>query len=238
VFLNESYAKKNQRPKAWKPPSVNGVIIEDFNPDEESPFSNSSPAAGSTEKTTQESSANHHEPPSVEEIREIERQAQEEGYKKGYAEGLSQAKTAAQKNITVFEQLLHKMNAPFDELAEQAEEELLLLVLSLAKQLVRREIKTAPGEIIAVLRESIALLPSASAEIRIHLHPDDALLVKELLSVSDEGNQNWRLYEDPMLTRGGCKIVTDTSKIDATLEARLTALSASLLGGVRQADGR
>ncbi|MDQ7014938.1 MAG: FliH/SctL family protein [Gammaproteobacteria bacterium] len=41
-----------------------------------------------------------------------------------------------------------------------------------------------------------------------------------------------------MLTRGGCKIFTETSKIDATLEARLTALSASLLGGVREADGR
>lgn len=238
MALNPDYAKKRQRPTAWKPPNINGVIIEDFNPDEKSSRSKMTPSIESSEKKTLEHPANDHTLPSAEAITQIERQAHDEGYKKGYAEGLSQAKTTVQKKINVFEQLLLKMNAPFDELAEQAEEELMLLVLTLAKQLVRREIKAAPGEIIAVLRESIALLPSASAEIRIHLHPDDALLVKELLSVSDEGNQNWRLYEDPMLTRGGCKIVTDTSKIDATLEARLTALSASLLGGVREADGR
>ncbi len=238
MALNPDYAKKRQRPTAWKPPNVNGVIIEDFDPDEKPSRSKMTPTVEVPEKTILSSYANERALPSAEEITQIERQAHDEGYKKGYAEGLSQAKKEVQKKTSVFEQLLHKMNAPFDELAEQAEEELMLLVLTLAKQLVRREIKTAPGEIIAVLRESIALLPSENAEIRIHLHPEDALLVKELLSVSDAGNQNWQLCEDPMLTRGGCKIVTDTSKIDATLEARLTALSASLLGGVREADGR
>ncbi|MDQ7015126.1 MAG: FliH/SctL family protein, partial [Gammaproteobacteria bacterium] len=202
MALNHSYAKKNRSPQAWNLPNVNGVVIEDFEQGEPAVPAPRKTPTGEEQEVTLEPCHDRRVLPSVEQIASIERQAHEEGYKKGHAEGLAQAKASAQEKIVAFERLLHKMNAPFDELAEQAEEELLLLVLTLAKQLVRREIKTAPGEVIAVLRESIALLPSSSAEIRIHLHPDDALLVRELLSVSEEGNQNWHLYEDPMLTRG------------------------------------
>ena len=36
--------------------------------------------------------------------------------------------------------------------------------------------------------------------------------------------------------RGGCKVLTDTSQIDASVESRLNAVIASVLGGQRKAD--
>jgi len=42
--------------------------------------------------------------------------------------------------------------------------------------------------------------------------------------------------EDPMITRGGCEIKSDQSTINATLENRLQALAASVLGGERIED--
>ncbi|MDH3451407.1 MAG: FliH/SctL family protein, partial [Gammaproteobacteria bacterium] len=45
-----------------------------------------------------------------------------------------------------------------------------------------------------------------------------------------------KFVEDPLITRGGCKIDTDASRIDATLETRLAALAASVLVGERDGD--
>jgi flagellar assembly protein FliH len=39
-----------------------------------------------------------------------------------------------------------------------------------------------------------------------------------------------------VVDRGGCKVITETSQIDATLDSRLTSLIAPLLAGARLVD--
>ena len=46
----------------------------------------------------------------------------------------------------------------------------------------------------------------------------------------------WQLIEDPVINRGGCRVVTDTSQVDASLESRLASLIAPLLAGARAID--
>jgi flagellar assembly protein FliH len=46
----------------------------------------------------------------------------------------------------------------------------------------------------------------------------------------------WRIVEDPLITRGGCKVDTEVSHIDATVENRLAAVIATLFGGEREHD--
>ena len=77
------------------------------------------------------------------------------------------------------------------------------------------------------------LLPVASRDIKVHLHPDDAALLRDSLSKTD-GDSAWAIVEDPLITRGGCRISTDSSQIDAQNEARLHALIASIAGDERQ----
>ena len=48
--------------------------------------------------------------------------------------------------------------------------------------------------------------------------------------------QSWKLVEDPIITRGGCEIISEPSAINATLENRLSALAASVLGDERERD--
>jgi flagellar assembly protein FliH len=67
------------------------------------------------------------------------------------------------------------------------------------------------------------------------LHPDDASLIREVYSMSDQ-EQGWVINEDPLISRGGCRVVTETSRVDATLESRLANIIAPLLGGERDAD--
>ena len=66
-----------------------------------------------------------------------------------------------------------------------------------------------------------------------HLHPDDAALVREALSPA-EGDLAWIIVEDPLITRGGCRVTTDNSQIDATAEARLNTVISAIAGDERQ----
>lgn len=171
--------------------------------------------------------------PTAEDIEQWRKQAFDEGYAEGKQQAQQEAdalKAQLLEVINFFQQPLHTLN-------EEVEQQLSLLAVTLAQQLVRREIKMEPGEIIGLIRESVKLLPANSRKIRIYLHPEDADIVRKTLQLDDEDDeQNWQLMEDPMITRGGCEIKSEQSTINATLENRLQALAASVLGGERIED--
>ena len=168
-------------------------------------------------------------------IEAIQREAYEEAYQKGYREGLQTGQKEIQTKVAQMQHILQFLTKPMATLDNQVEQELLKLLVVMFKHLVRREIKMEPGHIIAVVREAIAQLPVASRNIRVYLHPDDAATVKEMLRLAKEDTL-WQIIEDPVLSVGGCKLATDTSQVDATLDSRLNAVVANLLGDERQAE--
>ena len=85
-----------------------------------------------------------------------------------------------------------------------------------------------------MVRQGLSALPVASSSPRIYLHPEDAELVRSALSVSDD--TSWRIEEDLLMMRGDCRIETESSHIDASVDAKLSAIAAQLLGGERGSD--
>lgn len=160
-------------------------------------------------------------------------QAEEEGYQQGLVRAQQETRELQQQLL----QLIDFFEHPLQALNEDIEHQLTQLAVTLAQQLVRRELKVEPGEIIGLIRDSVRLLPGNQRNISILLHPDDANLVRNALSI-DTGDEdhNWKLVEDPMITRGGFEINSAPSAINATLENRLSALAASVLGGEREQD--
>lgn len=156
-----------------------------------------------------------------------------EGYQRGYAEGLTASRDEVALRVQNLDQLLSYMHRPLENLDATIEEELTWLATEIARQLVRRELRTSPGEIVAVVREAVALLPTGSADVQVRLHPDDARLIREVLSLGRDDEPVWRIIEDQTLSRGGCVINTDLSRIDATLEKRLGTVIATVLGDER-----
>jgi flagellar assembly protein FliH len=155
----------------------------------------------------------------------------EEGSKKGYEDNVHLLQAQA---ITLVS-LLESLSEPFKLLDEQVENELVRLAIAIAAQIIRREIKLNPGEIVAVVREAVKVLPLAAQKISLKLHPEDADLVRSVLAL-EEMSPGWSLVEDPLITRGGCKVDTEVSHVDATIEHRLAAVIATLLGGERERD--
>jgi len=171
--------------------------------------------------------------PTAEEIQKWQKDAEAEGYQ----QGLKQAEAEIQSLKDELKTLINFIEQPLKYLNEEIEQQLTQVAVTLAQQLVRRELKIDPGEIVGLIRESVQLLPGNSRKIRIFLHPDDAELVKNVLQLDEnDEEQSWKLIEDPMMTRGGCEIKSEQSVINASLENRLSQLAASVLGGEREED--
>lgn len=166
-------------------------------------------------------------------LEELQKQAYEEAWQQGHAEGVAAGEEAVQARAARFDELLRSLSEPFDRLDGSVEKQLVELTLAMVKQLFRREIKLNPTHVIGVVREAIQLLPIASRSVQVHLHPDDAALVRETLSPA-EGEPAWTLVEDPLIAHGGCRITTENSQIDATTEARLQAVINATLGDERR----
>ena len=98
---------------------------------------------------------------------------------------------------------------------------------------MRRELKTDPTQIIGIIRDALAALPVAAREVRVHLHPEDAAVVREHLAPTIS-ERAWTIIEDPVMARGGCRITSTNSRIDARLESRLSAILSELMGSERQ----
>ncbi len=186
---------------------------------------------------------NRHQPGSVltaNEIESIQKQAYDEAFKQGQEEGLKTGLQAGKAEISrktaQFEQLISSLESPFKQLDNRVEEELVALAMLVAKQLVRRELKIDPGQVIAVVRDAMSILPVSSQKISLRLNPEDAELVRSAFALEDT-DLAWKIAEDPLITRGGCEVVTENSRIDATIEKRLAAVIATALGGEREADG-
>jgi flagellar assembly protein FliH len=77
----------------------------------------------------------------------------------------------------------------------------------------------------------------AQRNVRVHLHPLDAAIVRERLA-EPQAERAWTLVEDPVMSRGGCRVSTDTAQIDARLEARLANVLNHLMGEARLIEGR
>lgn len=183
-----------------------------------------------------QSGAAHSKPLTARQLEEIQEQARQEGFRQGVQEGREAGMREFTARMQVVEQIMQSLDAPFEELDRSVEEQLTQLAMLVARQLVRRELKTEPEQVIAVVREALAALPVAARNVRLALHPEDAALVREALSMGDDG-QTIQIVDDPVQNRGGCVVVTDNSRIDASVESRLNAVIANVLGGQRKADG-
>ena len=158
--------------------------------------------------------------PTASQIEEIQRQAREEGFQSGYAEGVQKA---AQEN----RRLAEVIDALTQQVDEQVAQELLDLSLDVARQMLHQALKVNPELLLAVVREAIGTFPHFMQGAHLVLHPDDAALVRERMG-EQLSHSGWKIFEDARIERGGARIETANSQIDATLENRWKRVVATL----------
>jgi flagellar assembly protein FliH len=176
---------------------------------------------------------------STEQLREEQRRVLAEAETAGRAAGLA----AAQKEIDArhreldeqsraLQVALDALARPLAQVDDLVHRQIAMLALEVARGLLRRELRTDPSQIIAIVRETVGLLPASARGVRVALHPDDAALVRERLVVSGP-EAAWSVVDDPALTRGDCRVFTEYAHIDARIATQLNEALIALLGDER-----
>jgi flagellar assembly protein FliH len=169
----------------------------------------------------------------------VERDAWEHGYKAGHVEGVRKGEADLKQRIAevdvkvaALQAIIETLAKPLADLDTGIETELTRLAMIIAKHLVRRELKLDPAQVIGIVRHTVGLLPLAARNIKVHLHPDDAAILRDRLA-TPVGEREWELREDPLMARGGCRVTTDNASIDARVESTIAAAMRGLLGDDR-----
>lgn len=153
--------------------------------------------------------------PTAEEVENTHRQAYQEGFAAGYQEG----KGKVDAELARLEQLMSALGGALNQFDETLTQNLLSLALGVAKQMLREALRVRPELVLPVIREAVNNLPQASQHPHLKLHPEDAALVRSLMA-DELGHFHWKLIEDSRVERGGCRVETTNSEIDATMENR------------------
>jgi flagellar assembly protein FliH len=177
--------------------------------------------------------------PTAQDLEALAKAAHEEGFKQGYEDGRRAGHAAGTQQLAEacrhVESIIERLADPLRDLDDAVVKSIADLAILIARQLVRRELRVAPGEVVAVVRQALACLPAAARHPRVRLHPEDLELVAAAMGPA-EADRTWRLEPDPLITRGGCLVETEASYIDATIEARIAAVASRMLGGDREED--
>lgn len=174
----------------------------------------------------------------VKELESIQKQAYDEGFASGKNE-VEKKKQEVEKQLDSLRSIISLLTEPLKELDDDVVNQLAHLSMVVAKQVVRRELHTDEGEIVGIVREAMNALPASSRKIILNINPEDAELVRNAFSLKQEAESEelrWKIIEDPLLTRGGCMVSSENSRIDATVEERLNRIITTLLGGERESD--
>ena len=173
------------------------------------------------------------QPLTLEELESIRQEAYNEGFATGEREGFhstqlkvrQEAEVALAAKLGSLERLMGHLFAPIAEQDTQIEKSLIELVRHMTRQVIQRELVLDSSQIEQVLRETLKLLPLGCENIRLYINPQDFAQVKALRERHDE---SWRIVEDESLLPGGCRVETEHSRIDASVETRITQVMAQL----------
>jgi flagellar assembly protein FliH len=168
-------------------------------------------------------------PLTLDELEAIRQDAYNEGFSTGERDGFhagqlkarQEAEETLSEKLKTLEQLMSNLFEPIAGQDQQIEEALLQLLVKATREVIQRELSLDSSQIRQVLSEALKLLPMGVENIRIFLNPQD---FEQIKSLRERHEENWRIIGDDSLLPGGCRVETEHSRLDASIEARAEQL--------------
>lgn len=171
------------------------------------------------------------EPPAGERVKEIHAAARDEGLLAGRAEGYEAGRREALAEGTVriarMDELLAALSGDLERIDRELAIEVVQLGLAVARKLVGAGLRVQPEIVQASVEEALRHVAQAQTPVQVVIHPEDAAIVRAHLESAPRAS-SWSIKEDAEIARGGCRIVTATGEIDATLPQRWDRVTAAL----------
>jgi flagellar assembly protein FliH len=160
-------------------------------------------------------------------LAKIHETARVSGYAEGYSTGLSDSRAAMEGQRLALSELMRGITGEMSNASHAFAANVLDLALDLAKAMLRQALAVNPERILPVVRETLASLPGVNQPALLFLHPDDADLVGRIMG-AELVAAGWSVRQDGELGRGGCRIETASSEVDASNPQRWQKITRAL----------
>ena len=201
---------------SWNPDAFHGV------PESKPTYTTAAPEPAAAEAPDEPAA------PAIEELLSAARQG---GYQDGYRDGMEALdafkKSFAQQMSAQIGELVRSFSADFEDLEVRMAETLARCAVELARQVVRTELQQQPEAVARVAHDAVEALLISARHIRVRVHPEDLPLVEQGAGEELKAREA-QLIPDPAIARGGCKVDSDISSVDATLPARWQQVMAAM----------
>ena len=156
-------------------------------------------------------------------------QAYQEGFEKGLQEGRAKGQQEVSATAQKLVQIVTALGQPYAEIDDAAEAEFINLALALAKQVIKRELQTQPEAIASIVHQALSSLSNVTSDVIVTVNPEDAEILKqEDQNFGELGAVTFK--EDASIARGGCRVQSSASRVDATIEKQFEQLTQQLTG--------
>jgi flagellar assembly protein FliH len=168
------------------------------------------------------------------------REGREAGYREAHQSEMDRLRGEAEPLAQSLAALVEEFGSRREALLQAAREELLPLALSIARKVIKRELRECPEAVLANVRKAIDLSFRRHGLV-IQVHPEDLALVERHVpqltaDFSGLGGLTVKTAED--VGRGGCRVASGSGMVDLRVESQLELIEQALFqGNVRTAGG-
>jgi len=175
---------------------------------------------------------NGRDQPPEPDLETLRKQAFEKGYADGLDKGTRQSQADHARLSSTLTHLLDALADPYADINEQVLDNLAKLAGKIARCLVKRELRTEPETIMALVRDTVGILSASAERIHVHLNPADSLLIHAIARTGSEKSR-WELIDDPLIARGDCRVTWRDAMIDGNLQTRINTIITQFQGDER-----
>lgn len=173
-----------------------------------------------------------------------EAEGRRQGWTQGHAEGLEAGRTEgraeglalASAHAEQLRALAQSLPAALASAERELSDSLVALALDVARQVIHHSLEVDPAWIVPLVQQLMNAKPALQGEPRLLLHLDDVALVRSSLG-NELQEAGWQVRADDGISRGGCRVQTTGSEVDATLETRWDRVTTGLAGEVKDIHG-
>jgi flagellar assembly protein FliH len=161
--------------------------------------------------------------------REGHNQGLREGRAQGHAQGLEEGRAAARqelvKQVEQLKSVAAQMLEPIAAQQDDIEVALTQLALDVARAVIDQTPALSSADLLPIVRQAVRELPVGARNITVLLHPQQLELMRDCA----EWPSNWQMQADGRVDLGGCKVQTEQSLVDFSVELRFRQVAAALL---------
>jgi flagellar assembly protein FliH len=172
--------------------------------------------------------------PCDQEIADRIRRAHEAGFQEGQAAGVERLRAEKQEATSKLARAIADLAGYKDRLRRDAERDLVMLSVEIARRLVHREIAADPEAILGIVHASLAKI-EAREVYRVRTHPSHAPAIQAALSAVGSP-QRIEVVPDAALEQGALLFETGRGTFDASVHTQLEEIKrgfTDLLAGAR-----